>query len=110
FPPHKVRLINGDLPIKPSGTQERRIQHIWPIGSRHDDDARVGTKTIHFHQQLIQCILSFIVTAHHAVFPPCTANGVNFVNEYDAWCLIFGLAEEVSHAGSTHSDKHLHEI
>src|SRR5690606_6893136 len=70
LPPHQVGFIDGNLPVEPSGTEQSRVQHVRPVGSRHDDNARVGTETVHFYQQLVQCILTLVITPHHAVFAP----------------------------------------
>jgi len=58
-----VRKTHNHLPIESSGTQQRRVEDIWPVGSRHDNDPIINLKAIHFDQQLVQSLLPFIMTA-----------------------------------------------
>src|SRR5690606_39665850 len=95
--------LHDALPIS-SGTEQSRVQHVRPVGSRHDDNARVGTETVHFYQQLVQCILTLVITPHHAVFAPGTANGIDFIDKDYTRSLILGLPEEVAHTRRAHAD------
>ena len=52
--------------VKTSGPQQRRIEHVRPVGGGHQNDAFVGLETVHFDQQLIQRLLALIVTAAQA--------------------------------------------
>ena len=51
------------LAVKTSGTKQRFIQYVYTVGSSQDDNATVGTETIHLCQQLVQCVLAFIKKA-----------------------------------------------
>lgn len=39
-----------DLPIEPSGSQQRRIEHIRPVRSREYDDLLALIEPVHLHQ------------------------------------------------------------
>jgi hypothetical protein len=41
-----VRAVNQNLSVKPSGTQQCGIKHLWAIGRRDQDYARAGIKAI----------------------------------------------------------------
>ena len=58
-----IRQAHIDLTVKAARTQQGLIQNVGAVGGRHDDDAVVGLKAVHFHQQLVQGLLAFIVAA-----------------------------------------------
>ena len=49
----QVRQLNRNAPVKPSGTQQRRVQRIGAVGGRQDDDALLAIKAVHLGQQLV---------------------------------------------------------
>ena len=59
---------------------------------------------------MIQCTFAFVVAAHAHVVGACPSYGINLVDEYDARCFLFGLAEEVAHAAGAHAYEHLHKV
>ena len=50
------------LTVKPARTQQRGVKHVRAVGGRDHDDALVGLKTIHFHEHLVQGLLTLVVT------------------------------------------------
>ena len=58
-----IRQAHIDLTVKAARPQQGLIQNVGTVGGRHDDDAVVGLKAVHFHQQLVQGLLAFIVAA-----------------------------------------------
>ena len=58
-----VRQIDRDLAVETSRPQQRRIEHVWAIGRRNDDDAFLRIETVHLHEQRIQRLFAFIVAA-----------------------------------------------
>src|SRR3954465_6582030 len=61
FPTLHIRLVNRDLPVKSSWTQQRCVQYIGSIGGSEDNDSALSTKSIHLNQQLIQRAFTLIV-------------------------------------------------
>ena len=55
-------------------------------------------------------LFAFIVTAHGGSFSTGASYGIDFIDEYDARCFLFGLTEQVADAGSTYADKHFHKV
>ena len=98
------------LAVETSGAQQCFVQYIHTVGCGENDDTAVGTETVHFGQQLVQCVFAFIVTAHSGRFGTGTSHCIDFVDEYDAGSFFFGLAEQVADAGSAYADKHFHEV
>src|SRR5690625_7408086 len=104
-----IRQADHHLAVKTARTEQRLVQHVGAVGSGNDDYALVALKTIHFHQQLVERLLTLIVATTVAAAAMAT-NGVNFVNKDDARCLLFGLIEHIPHSGGAHTDKHLHKV
>ena len=81
------------LPVEPPGTQQSGIQDIGPVGSREDDDPRVGTETVHLGKQLVERRFTFIVAPCHHILAPRTTDSIDLVNKDDGRCFLLGLAE-----------------
>ncbi len=109
LPALDIRIADHNLAVEASGTQQRRVQYIPPVGRRDDDDAFVLAKAVHFNQQLVQGLLPFIVPAAK----PCaalTSYSVNLVNKDDRRGVFLCRSKQVAHAGSTNAHEHLHKI
>lgn len=107
--PSNIWPVNSDLPIKPSWTQKRRVQHIRPVGRSEDDDTTVAGKAIHLSQELVNGLLPLVVTTTEpsTTLPP---DGINLIDEDNAGRLGLGLLEEVAHPGCTDTDEELDEL
>ncbi len=95
--------------VKTAGPEQRRIQHIRPVGRRHDDHALVRFETIHLDEQLVQCLFTLVVAAakSRAAMAP---HGIDFIDEDDARRVALALLEQIAYAGGAHADKHLDKI
>ena len=56
---------NNDLTVKTARTQQRRVEDIWTVGRRDQDNPFVRLESIHLDQQLVEGLLTF----HHARRP-----------------------------------------
>ena len=99
-----------DLTVETSGTQKGFIQYVYTIGSGKDNNATVRTETIHFCQELVQCIFAFIISSHCRVFTTGTSYCINFINKNDTGSFLFCLAKEVANSGSTYTNKHFNKV
>src|SRR5262249_25681497 len=109
LPALNVRPADDHAPVEPAGPQQRRIEHVRPVGRRHQDYAFVRFEPVHLHEQLVQRLLTFVVAAAEpgaAVAP----DGVNFVDKDDAWRILFALLEQVAHAAGAYTYKHLYKV
>ena len=52
-----------DLTVEATGTQQRRIEHVGPVGRRDDDHALVALEAVHLDQQLVQRLLALVMPA-----------------------------------------------
>ena len=107
--PADVRVGHHDLPVEAARAQQRRIEHVGPVGGGDDDDAFVGLEAVHLDEQLVQRLLALVVAAAEAG-AAVTADGVDLVDEDDAGRVLLGLLEHVAHARCADADEHLDEV
>ena len=63
FPALHIGRAYVHLTVKPSGAEQRRVQDVLPVGGRQDHHALVAAEAVHFHQQLVEGLLPFVVPA-----------------------------------------------
>src|SRR6266852_5277485 len=95
--------------IEAAGTQQRRIQHVRPVGCGDQNHALVRFETIHFHQQRVQRLLALVVTSAKSR-SAMAADSVDFIDENNARRVLLALLEKVADAARAHTDKHLYEV
>ena len=66
FTAAEVRRIDDDLTVETTRTQQRGIEHVRTIRGGDQNDAVVRLEAVHFHKQLIERLLAFVVTTTHA--------------------------------------------
>ena len=104
-----VGSIHLNLAVKSSRAQQRRVQNVGAVCRRNENHVGLRVKTIHLDEELVQGLLTLIVAAPHAGTTVST-DSVDFVDKDNGWRVLFGLGEEVSNAGGSHTDKHFDEI
>ncbi len=97
------------LAVEAARAQQRRIEHVGPVGGGNHDDALAAFEAIHLDQQLVQRLLALIVTTAEAG-AAMAADRVDFVDEDDAGRMLLGLLEHVAHARGADADEHLDEV
>src|SRR3989339_505004 len=83
-----IRIIEHYLPVEASGPQKRRIEYIRTVSSGHDDNISIRIETVHFHQDLVQRLLAFVVRTAQAG-TALAADRLDLVYEYYAGCVLF---------------------
>ena len=94
---------------KAAGPQQRRIEHVGPVGRRHDDDFLIGLEPVHFDEHLVQRLLALVVRTAQAR-EALPSDGVQFVDKDDRRRVLLCLVEEVAHAAGADADEHLDEL
>ena len=51
------------MPVKTTGSHERRVEHVRTVRRRHDHNGIVLFKSVHFAQDLIQRLFALVLTA-----------------------------------------------
>mmetsp|Transcript_7073 Transcript_7073/g.10614 ORF Transcript_7073/g.10614 Transcript_7073/m.10614 type:complete len:239 (+) Transcript_7073:829-1545(+) len=105
----EVGKVDSDLTIESAWTEEGLIQNIHPIGSGDGDDTRVAIETIHLHKNLVNGLLTLIISSSHSG-ATLTGDGINLINEDDAGGVLLRLSENVTDTGSSHTHEHLNEF
>ncbi len=105
----EIRCVDDDLPVEAAGAQKRGVEHVGPVGGRDENHAVVRLEPVHLDEQLVERLLSLVVTAAKAC-TPVPAYGINLVDEDDTWRVCFPLLEEVADAARADADEHLDEV
>ena len=100
---------NHDAPVEASRPQQRRVEHVGPVGGGDENDAVVGLEAVHLDQQLVEGLLALVVAAAQAR-PAVSSHGIDLVDEHDAGRVLLALLEQVAHAAGAHAHEHLDEV
>ena len=82
FTTFHVGGIENDLTIETACTEQGGIENVGTVGGSDDDDIGVGFKPVHFDEDLVEGLFTFVVRATHAGTTMAT-DGVDFVYEDD---------------------------
>ena len=104
-----VRAVDHHAAVEAAGAQQRRIEHVGPVGGGDQDHALVGLEAVHLDQQLVERLLALVVAAAEAG-AAVAADGVDLVDEDDAGGVLLPLLEQVAHARGADADEHLDEV
>src|SRR4029078_9985823 len=91
------------------GPQQRRVEHVRPVGRGDEDDALVRLEAVHLDEQLVQGLLALVVAAAETG-ATMTADRVDFVDEDDARRVLLALLEQVADARRADADEHFDEV
>ena len=75
----EVGRTDGDLPVEPTGAEQRRVEDVGPVGSGDEDDAALDVEAVHLDQQLVEGLLALVVAAAQAG-AAVPADGVDLVD------------------------------
>ena len=105
----QIRVGHRDLAVEAARAQQRWIQNVRTVSGGHQNHSVAVAEAVHFHQQLVQGLLTLVVAAAHAG-ATLTADRVDLIDEDDARRVLLRLLKQVAHARRTHTDEHLHEV
>ena len=103
-PARDVRAVDGNVSIEAAWPHQCRIKDIWSVGTREDDDVLLSSKPIHLHEQLVEGVLPLVVTPKATAFPSRLSNGIDLVNENNAWSNFSSFCKKLSDTFRTYSD------
>ena len=84
--------VEDDAAVKAAWTEEGWVEDIGTVGGGDDDDAEIWFKAVHFYQDLVEGLFTFIVRTAHAGTTLAT-DGVDFVDKDDTRRVLFGFSE-----------------
>src|SRR5581483_8626653 len=92
--PGAVRTVDHEPAVEAARTQECRVEDVRPVGGGDQDDVVLHLEAVHLDQQLVQRLLTLVVTAAQSGATVPT-HGVDLVHEDDAGAVLLGLLEQV---------------
>ena len=107
--PIRSGRLNRDLAVEAARTQQRGVEDVRAVGGRDQDDVGLDVEAVHLHQQLVEGLLAFVVTAADAG-AAVAADGVDLVDEDDGGRVGFGLLKQVADTGGADAHEHFHEV
>lgn len=57
----EIGKVNLHYSIEPARSNERRVKQILPVGCGHNNNVAISAKSIHFHQDLIESVVSLVM-------------------------------------------------
>ena len=109
FTTFKIRKFHRYTTVKTSRTSQCRVKRFRTVGRCQNNDTVIFLKTIHLSKQLVQSLLTFIVSTCHLSVSFLT-DSIDLINEYDTRCFFLCLFKEITNLGSTHTNKHFHKF
>ena len=97
------------MAIEATWAKECGIEDIGAVGGGDNDDAFLGIKAVHFDEESVESLLTFVVSSTHSV-TAVAADGVDFVDENQARGGFFALFEHIADATGADADEHFHEV
>ena len=61
-----VGRLHGDPAVETTGPQQRRVEHLGPVGRADHDDARRSVEAVHLREDLVQRLLALVVPTAEA--------------------------------------------
>ena len=105
----QVGQSDDDLTVEPTGTHQRMVKDVRAVRRSDHDDPFVRTEAVHLDEQLVERLLALVMPAAQTG-AALAADGIDLVDEDDAWGVLLRLLEQVAHAGRAHADIHLDEV
>src|SRR5690606_4988469 len=105
-----VGTVHQHLTVEATGAKQGLIEDLRPVGGCKDDQPDRAVETIHFGEQLVQRLLTLVVSTHRSSDTACAAQSIQLINEDDGRRLPARLLEQVAHPRRAHADKHLDEL
>ncbi len=104
-----IGQLQGDMAIEAPGPQQRRVEHVGPVGGGQHDDRLVPGKAVQLGQDLVEGLLALVVAAAQAgaAHPP---HGVELVDEDDGRRALLRLVEHLAHARGADPDIEFDEL
>ena len=105
----QIRAVYDDSPVKTAGTQQRLIEHLRSVRRRKYEKPLRRIKSIHLRKQLIQRLLTLIITSAVAAVT-ALSDRINLIDKDDARRIFLRLLKQVTHTRCSDTDEHLHKI
>ena len=88
--------------------RKSRVQHVRPVGRRNQDNTFIRLEAVHLNQQLIQCLLSLIVTATKPGAAMTADASISSINKRHG--AFFFACSNMSRTRRADADEHFNEF
>ena len=102
-----VGTVHQHLTVEATGAKQGLIEDLRPVGGCKDDQPDRAVEAIHFGEQLVQRLLTLVVSTDRSSGTACATQSIQLINEDDRRRLRTRLFEQVAHTGRTHAHEHL---
>lgn len=99
---------NLNLSVKSAWSHECAIKNVGSVGGCEDDYRLLCGESIHFYEELVEGIVTLVVSSELAV--PLLCYSIDFIDENDRRGLLLCFLEKISNSRGTDTDKHFHEV
>ena len=103
--------LHGDAAVEAPRPQQRRVEHVGPVGGGEHDDRLGALEAVQLGEDLVERLLALVVGAgdrHRALAR--AADRVELVDEDDRRRRLLGLGEQVAHPRGADADDRLDEL
>ncbi|MNI20507.1 hypothetical protein D3C73_739920 [compost metagenome] len=109
FTAFDIRTVNRDLTVKTSRTKQRRIKNVCAVGSRDDNNTFIAAKAVHFDEQLVEGLLTFVMSAAKSG-AALTSDSIDLIDEDNTRSVLLRILEQITHTGCADTDEHFYEV
>ena len=108
FTAFQVRQLYRNTPVETARSCKRRVQGFRTVRRCQDDDAVVCLKSIHLCKELVQGLLSLVISSDSSV--TFLSDRINLIDKYNTRRFLLRLFEKITHFRRSHADKHFHKL
>ena len=110
-PARGVGRLHRHPSVEAAGPQQRRVEHVGPVGGADDHHLVAGVEPVHLGEDLVEGLLALVVAAEAGPAAAAGApDGIELVDEDDRRRGLLGLLEEVAHARGADAHDRLDEL
>src|SRR5208283_4454673 len=106
FSAPNVGFVDCNVPVETTRPQQCRIEYFGTVCRGHYDYSSPWIETVHLNQELVQCLLPFVMTSYR-IQAARLSQRIQLVHKYDAGSVVLGLAEKIANPRRAHTNKHL---
>mmetsp|Transcript_39663 Transcript_39663/g.93452 ORF Transcript_39663/g.93452 Transcript_39663/m.93452 type:complete len:364 (+) Transcript_39663:685-1776(+) len=104
-----IRWLDLNLTIESARPDEGSVECVNAVCGGDHDNTIVDIEAVHFGQELVHSLLALVISLTEAC-ASLPADGIDLINEDDAWRLLLGLLEDISDTGRANTHKELDEL
>ena len=105
----QIRFLNRDSAVKSARTQQRRIQNLRTVRRRQDQQTLGSVESIHLGEQLVECLLTLVVSAV-AAGVPALSDRIDLIDENDTRSVFLGFVKQIPDTARADADEHFHKV